>query len=94
MQSLLSWLLNASLATSHLGPRSARGQLVIVQSLVADRQQEAEERKEEWKLAPNTVWKAIFEIQLPGMNGKQRGNPAITGLRVAWVLDSVHADTC
>lgn len=38
-----SWLQNASSATSHLGPRSAKGQLVMC-SLVDDRQWEAEER--------------------------------------------------
>lgn len=64
-----------------------------MQSLVADGQQEARERKAELKLVPNTVWKAIFEIRLLGVNRKQHGNAVITGLRVAWVLDSVHADT-
>lgn len=38
-----SWLQNAPSATSHLGPRSAKGQLVMC-SLVDGRQREAEER--------------------------------------------------
>lgn len=52
MKSLPSWLQNA---TSHLGPRSARGQLVIVQSLVAEGQKEAGEWRTGLKLVTNKV---------------------------------------
>lgn len=60
------------------GPESARGQLVIVQRLVAGGQQEAGEREAGLKWVPNKMCKAGFEIRLPSGNKKQRGNPSIT----------------
>lgn len=62
MKSLPSWLWNASPATSHLGPRSARGQLVIVQSVVADGQWEARERKVGLKLVPKSLKSNIWSL--------------------------------
>lgn len=51
MKSLPSWLGNASPATSHLGPGSASGQLVIVQRvwwLAASERQEKGKRSSNW----------------------------------------------
>lgn len=57
----------------------------------------AKERQEKGKhglkLVPNRVWKARFEIRLPGLMGEAAWKPCnYRRKRVIWILDSGHAE--
>lgn len=104
MKSLPSWLQNASPATSHLGPRSAKGQLVMC-SLVDDGQWEAEERGAGWNQFEIRHTKQYLQFYFQMGRGKGRKthrlqngtaglfwiSPISSGLVQSWF--GIHAKT-
>lgn len=81
-----SWLQNAPSATSHLGPRSAKGQLVMC-SLVDGRQREAEERGTSRNQSEVKHYKTVFEILLLGRNRKGQETSVAMGQGGCFVVD-------